>query len=480
MISCKTFEPRTHQALATTCFAILASALGFAIATEARAEEAQTTLPPIGGISSTAFVQASSANLRAQALAGAPVLAKPVANTAFKLLGKAGDWCEVESTSTVDLAAVPSHADKQHGFISCGLLSSQKLTLSLIEAQITNNKSNPKALLDWYARAFWVAPSLVRWERVGVALQNTLLDQKTQSKEIEGQQPLRFSVPEFEAMKQRLAAGIAVAPGTAAPVQAPSLEHADKFPGTLQTMLSRIQMPAIKLSLFGKDEAPVIVPGAKYGTGTSRTLDLIDALSASNGVAFKTEVTAPASYALHPDTSVFAANSSWRFVNTSGPMDVIMGIWDVGGLHITFDRNVALYGVTAQGKPAAQHIKEVRISIGYDSACSYSSSRVEMKTALAIGYAPQSSALVGWAGKPMPGGVNAVAQIKSRRFDGESEYDLVVSHEIDLDHDGSVDFLVWQGRYQPQISAEGVWEAIFVNVGGQWRLFDYNEDADCT
>ncbi len=479
MISRKILEPRAHQALAAMRFVTLASVLGFAIAAVARAEEAQTALPPVGSVGSTAFVQASNANLRAQALAGAAVLDKPVVNTAFKLLGKAGDWCEVETIPPAGLG-VAGPADRQRGFIACGLLSSQKLTLPTIDAQIARNGSDPKALLDWYARAFWVAPSLVRWERVGVALQNALLDQQTLSKEIEGQQPLRFTVPEFEAMKQRLAAGIAVAPGATVPVQAPTLEHSDRLPGTLQSALSRIRMPAIRLSLFGKNEAPVIVPGAKYGTGTSQTLDLIDALSASNGVAFKTEVTAPASYALRPDTSVFAASSSWRFINAAGAMDVIMGIWDVGGLKIAFDRNVALYGVTAQGKPAAQLIKEVRISIGYDSACSYSSSRVEMKTAPAIGYAPQSSALVGWAGKPMPGGTSAVAQIKSRRFDGESEYDLVISHEIDLDHDGIVDFLVWQGRYQPQISAEGVWEAVFVNVDGQWRLSGYNEDADCT
>lgn len=457
----------------------LASALGFALATDTRADEIEKILPPIGSIGSTVFVQVSSANLRKQALAGALVLARPVANSTFKLIGKAGDWCEVEDTASASIdSANPS--DKQRGFIACGLLSSQKLTLPLVDAQIANNSSNPKALLDWNARAFWIAPSLVRWARVGISLQNALLDQETQSKEIEEQHPLRFTVPEFEAMKQRLAIGIAVAPGAAAPVLAPTLEYTDKFPGSLQTALSRIQMPVIKSSLFGSNEAPVIVPGSRFGTGTSRTLDLIDALSASNGVAFKTEVTAPASFALNSDTSVFAVNSSWRIINVAGAMDVIMGIWDVGGLHVTFDRNVALYGVTAQGKPAAQLIKEVRISIGYDSACSYSGSRIEMNTALAIGYEPQSSALVGWAGKPMPGGADAVAAIKSRRFDGENEYDLVISHEIDLDRDGSVDFLVWQGRYQPQISAEGVWEAVFVNVGGQWRLFDYNEDADCT
>ena len=82
--------------------------------------------------------------------------------------------------------------------------------------------------------------------------------------------------------------------------------------------------------------------------------------------------------------------------------------------------------------------------------------------------------------QPMPGGASARAQVKSRRFSGESEKNLIVTHEIDLDRDGVVDFLIWQGRYQAQVSAEGLWEAIFGNIGGQWRLLDYNEDADCT
>ncbi len=80
----------------------------------------------------------------------------------------------------------------------------------------------------------------------------------------------------------------------------------------------------------------------------------------------------------------------------------------------------------------------------------------------------------------MPGGINGKAQIKTRQFSGENETELVVSSEIDLNQDGIADFLIWQGRYQPQISAEGVWKAIFANVDGQWRLLDYYEDADCT
>ena len=80
----------------------------------------------------------------------------------------------------------------------------------------------------------------------------------------------------------------------------------------------------------------------------------------------------------------------------------------------------------------------------------------------------------------MPGGTSARAQVKSRQIKGTGEYDLVVAHEIDLDRDGIADFLIWQGRYQSQVSAEGHWSGVFGNIGGQWRLLDYVEDADCT
>jgi hypothetical protein len=464
----------------------LAAAVCLLTPLSAQAEASNYSAPPFGATGSTVYVQVSSANLRAQAQKSAPILDKPVTNSAFKLIAKNSEWCEVEGVrnDVISADSQPETATKNlHGYMACELLSSQMLTLKIIEEQLARPDMDAKVKLAWYARAFWVAPSLARWERMGIAMQMTYLDEATHYKEIEGNKPLRFQVPEFEAMKKRLAAGIQVKPESYSPSQVGNQENLGNGIGNLQSAHARIKMPVIKTSMFNVNNVPIIVAGEKYygmANNSSGVISLTDALSASNSASFRAVVTAPASYALNPDSPIYADDTTWRFTKVSGAMDVILGIWDVGGLRITFDKNVTLHGVTAQGKPTALDIREINLSIGYDSACSYSHSQVEIRSTPVSGYAPSASALINWAGKPIPGGATARAQIKSRRFGGEGPTDLVITHEIDLDHDGVVDFLIWQGRYQAQVSAEGLWEAIFANIDGQWRLLGYNEDADCT
>lgn len=452
----------------------------------AHADTGQTTLPPPGAAGSTAYVLASRANLRAQAQASAPVLAQPVTNTPVRLIANNGEWCEVEVLTNdamppgvTPTTSVTSAA--QRGFIACNLLTAQMLTLAVVDAQFAKGKLNAKAALDWYSRAFWIAPSMARWMRVGIALQDTHLDEETRAREITETKPLRFKVAEFEAMKQRLAAGILVKPEATNMMPGLALEDPQLSYTHAQAAGKRITLPVIKPSLFKANETPVIISTEKYAqSGSSRTIDLIDTLSAANGAPFRTVVTAPASYALNSDTQRLAGNAGWRFIRVSGAMDIIIGVWDVGGLHVTYSQDTVLHGVSVRGEPTAQNIKEIKWGIGDSSACSYSRTSVEMKSLPIAGYAPPSSAMVSWAGKPMPGGTSARAQVKSRQIRGTGEYDLVVAHEIDLDRDAIADFLIWQGRYQPQVSAEGHWSGVFGNIGGQWRLLDYVEDADCT
>jgi hypothetical protein len=166
-------------------------------------------------------------------------------------------------------------------------------------------------------------------------------------------------------------------------------------------------------------------------------------------------------------------------------MDVVIGVWDVGGLHITFDGNAILHGVTERGEPTARNVREIGLEIGLemgydDGRLCYRGTGFAMESKPVAGYAPSASAILRWVGKPMPGGARARATVKTQRLAGESEYDKVIAHEIDLNRDGVADFLVWQGRYRPQVTAEGLWEAIFANIDGQWRMVSYIEDSDCT
>jgi hypothetical protein len=445
-----------------------------------------TTPAPVGGEGSRAYVLASLANVRSKPNASAPIITHAATNTAARIVAKQGDWCEVEMLKGENPASVANEIAAgtifQQGFISCDLLSSKPITLAMASAALAKEKPNSKSAVDWQARAFWVAPSVSRWLAVGHAMEVAYLDEKTRYLEVEKQKPMRFKADVFEAMKRRLAAGIqvnpetiyssgSVNPGDPTLIQNPALVSARQ----------RSPFPVIKPSFFDRNNVPVILPADQYGLNDHVLVArLIDALSASNGVAFKAVATGSPSFALRNDPAPLAGNGEWRLVPVAGAMEVIIGVWDTGGLRVDFDKEVRLNGVTVRGEPIAQTIKHLEMTFGADGACSYSPTGINMHRQSLPGYAPANSALITWAGKPLPGGAATRAQTKTRELGGDNEYDRMVAHELDLDNDGVADFLVWQGRYRPQVSAEGIWTAVFANIGGRWQLLSYNEDADCT
>jgi hypothetical protein len=432
----------------------------------------QARLPP--AIGATVYVQASRTNMRAQPQASAAVLAQPVTNTAFKLLAKQGDWCEVDGA--VDDSTV------RHGFIACNFLGTDRLTLAYVDAQLDKKNLDARTLLDWHSRAFWIAPSLTRWSAVGVALENAFLNEETRNREITGAKPLRFKVPEFEAMKQRLGNGLQVTPDAlAVPQGVPTaaLNAPDTPYEHMKSAAQRIRLPAIKSSFFKAGEVPVIVAPEKYGENDSvRTVALVDALSAANKTVFQATVTGPAQYAMSGEMHESASGGELKLLRVSSPLDIIVGVWDVGSLRVNFRGGALLHGVTKRGEPSAEAVDGVEIPMGTSTSCA--ASPMDLKAHPVPGYARPADAIVRWAGKPMPGGDAARAQVKSRQIGGKSQYNLVLMHEIDLNGDGIADFVVWQGRYEPQVSAEGIWNAVFANIDGQWMLLSYDEDADCT
>ncbi len=487
MTASRIVPPHLHRHRLRGCrpMMLVLGLFGLALFGSAQAALFSSTRLPGAPAGTRAYVLASLANLRAQPQAGAAVLTRLTTNTQVKVLANNSDWCDVEVLKDNALPASAddggTNRDARQGFMACNLLQTQPLTLAAVDAELVR-ELDARKMLDWHARGFWIAPSITRWIGVGMALEAVHLDDETRSRELNEEKPRRFKVPEFDAMKQRLAAGIAVKPGTLPP--SPGL--ASNAPGMsqypyLQAAQKRVPMAAIKPSFFKAGETPVIVPEEKFGLGNSpRMAALIDMLSASNDAPIKAVVSGSASFASNHGGSQWAGNNGWRIIPVAGAMGVIIGVWDTGGMRVTFDQDARLHGVSARGEPTARNVKAFDLGFGYDSGCSYSPTSVVMKSVPVAGYAPPSSALVSWAGKPMPGGPSARAQIKSRQVNGASEYDQLVAHEIDLDRDGVADFLVWQGRYPPQVSAEGIWTAVFANVGGQWRLLAYNEDADCT
>jgi hypothetical protein len=242
--------------------------------------------------------------------------------------------------------------------------------------------------------------------------------------------------------------------------------------------VARVRIPPIKPSLFTADQVPVMDTAIRYQEATShRAMLLADALSARNAASFQARFTRPAAYALGPGTGWLA--QAPRFIRTAGPLDVIIGVWDVGALEVKFNKDAWLNGVTARGEPTRERVLGLELDFQIDHGCG-GSSRVELRNAPVPGFAKATSALVKWVGVAPPGGPAARAQVKSRKFGGAKPADLVVTHEIDLNNDDIADFFVMQGRYVPQISGDGLWSAVFGNIAGQWWLLSYDQEEDCT
>lgn len=401
------------------------------------------------------FVQASRLPVRVQAAATANALGHLLTNQAVRLIATRGEWCEIESESP-----------KLHGYSPCKFLSAKPLALSEINQQLKLTSLTPRQRLDWQSRAFWVEPSLRRWRTVGDSITEVLLSPETRSKEITGAKPLRFKTPEFEAMKQRLTQGIVAPPPDSL------ITNASVWQSTyIGTALKHLPLPVAKPSYFSANGVFVLngPPFSLEGAGASAVF-LTDTLSGFHKIPFRMRVNQPASFAeWHP------AVAKEPFIRVSGSLDIIIGVWDVGGVTIIFDKPARLNGITRYARPTGVDVEALSFDFGEYSACTGSSMEVRLRPLRKA--APWKDTLLVWVGKPA---LDGKATVQSRKWRGTGKYDKFTVDDIDLDGDSVADFSVWNGRYTPQVSAEGLWQAVFANVAGQWRLLAYSEDDDCT
>lgn len=401
------------------------------------------------------FVQASRLPVRVQTAATADALGHLVTNQAVRLIATRGEWCEIES-----------QPPGLRGYSPCKFLAAKPLTLAEINQQLKSISLTPRQRLDLRSRAFWVEPSLLRWTEVGDAMTEVLLSPETRSKEITRAKPLRFKTPEFEAMKQRLARGVVATPPAGLVTNAGAWQSA-----YIGAALKRLPLPVAKPSYFGADGVFALngPPFSLEGAGAS-AIELVDTLSGFHKIPFRIHVDQPAFYAaLHP------AVGEGSFIRVSTALDIIVGVWDVGSVTVAFDRPARLSGITRYAQPTGVDVKALTFDFGEYSACA--GGRMEVQLRSLNKAAPWGDTLLVWVGKPALAGK---ATVQRRKWRGTGEYDKFTVDDIDLDGDKVADFSVWNGRYEPQVSAEGVWQAVFANVSGQWRLLAYDEDDDCT
>jgi hypothetical protein len=159
----------------------------------------------------TMWVHGSWVNVRETAEARSAVIEHVTTNTKVEVATRDGKTCEI------------IWGEAKRGFVPCRLLGKKALTLketavdvlTLTDRFLSNPQYSPP-------RAFWIAPSAHTLLNAGLHFQRTLLSEKQWNLEhgdsggsYQGDKPpklVRYSVPEFEAMKALLAEGIVAAP----------------------------------------------------------------------------------------------------------------------------------------------------------------------------------------------------------------------------------------------------------------------------
>lgn len=421
------------------------------------------------------YVQASRVPLRSTPSAASAAQGYMTTNIQVRLLTDKGEWCEVQDVES-----------QVRGFFLCKYLANKPLTLAEIQSHLVDaapTKISDRERLDWLSRAFWVEPSLTKWIAVGTAMESVLLSAETSQKEIVGQKALRFKVPEFEAMKKRLTQGVV------------SKEIVDLSSGIavdnieyLKNARSKMKLPKISPSLFKKGDAFAMVGPPFSVSDLDIGIPLVERLSQSNNFAYRVIETMPAEFtgpqfqSDSPSLQLTKINLKKRprslFLRISEPNYIVSGAWDVSQVNVTFDKLPKLQGITRKGEPTEAGVEAVTMAVGKQgSSCGGSGISVKVREISAKDKAPWSSALMSWVGSPAVAGKSTV---RTRKFKGANEWEALVIDDIDLDGDGIPDYSVWNGRYQPQISAQGIWQAVFANVSGNWVVVSYNQDADCT
>lgn len=410
--------------------------------------------PLAWGDSASRYVNASRLPLRASASSTANAVGYVTTSQSVRLIASQGEWCEVEGGTPA-----------AHGYCLCKYLAATPLSMAEITKQLAKPKLPPREQLDWESRAFWVQPSLQRWVDIGKSLEKVHLSPETLNKEIAQTKPLRFKVPEFEAMKRRLEQGI-VSP----PLASLTFNASDIYDGYLAQALKRASLPRIKPSYF-TDDAVFALPGQPFNLEMAQFngIALVDALSGFHKTPFRVHFNRPAYYA-----GLNLPRGQTGFIKTAGPLDIIAGTWDVGALTANFDTPARLNGITLRGRATAIDVAAVGVDFNSGSCIG---NGLTLDTRPVKQMPPWQDTLVAWVGKPA---LPRVATVKTRRLNGKDQYNRLEIHDIDLNGDGVVDFSVWNGRYEPQISADGLWQAVFANVDGKWRLMAYEQDADCT
>lgn len=413
-------------------------------------------LPAYAGTTDARWVQTAWQEVRDKPNSTAAIVAHWPANTTVSLGKQEGEWCQAKPETG------------EIGFVPCKVLGATPLTL-----QMLNDRRRAGAERDdMEALSFWVAPSVKRFAQAGINMNWHRLTAQQKEREERSQQPVRFSLPEFEAMKQRLRQG--VVPRMEEETTRIDIEtfiSAGPLPpwfdrqGYLKRFLTPNLLPVAKSSLFRR-HTDVLSAFDNYGDAT-------DAIIAMQG---------------QPATIRYAGKPVW----VTGHHDAgVESIWDIGHVDVRYARPAFLLAISYEGFIEARTIAGSRVGgSDYDDGC-------------AEGYPtlPVGDFVPGWprlkhdrlmalylSALPPNKKVDVLTRKKQVAIpendysdNAPSKLTNVLVRSIDLDQDGIADLSVMELPENGPVSEMlNQHRYFFVNVNGRWWYTGEEVLAECT
>lgn len=449
---------------------------------------------PIAASASTEarWVHGSWVNVREKPEANAQVVAHLVTNTPVQLDTSAsnGKFCAI------------TWGQGQQGFIACNLLGEKALRL---EDFVDSYHRSSESTNYFPARAFWMAPSFRRLQDAGSYFQETMLSPQQKALEtvdsnfVWEKRPTlkRYPIPEFEAMKHRMMAGIIEPASPYFQPPAPweellKLAKSEELPGKKTTeatarLHSSLFYPGVLVMLRQLD-LPAAAPSY------FKSLDELGRPSAGpEEISRQYQIP----YAIKPVSGPYWDNYEPSGIN-------VIGWWDLGKVDVFLQKPVIKNLLMLDGRVKSKN-SDLKYSLGVDSCQqgfrfiesedqpepvkSLAQRRLESLQPKAKDEAilyfytrTELSALHGSAKvtTQAPVKLQYDSKAKSNTFEHFSQASIT---SIDIDKDGIADFSIaeaWhRGAMLESATHQPAYRVIFVNAGGRWYLFDIDQYLIC-
>ncbi|MDK2126389.1 SH3 domain-containing protein [Parachitinimonas caeni] len=412
------------------------------------------------------FIQGSWVNLRADAGQNAAVITQLTINTEVALLGEQNKSCEI------------SWQDKR-GFVPCRLLSEKKLTIAEFERYLPGGSENVRYSAP---RLFWLAPSAARLVAAGESFWESMLTPAQKLKEApvryasrlgkpipeihpetDKVPPLvRYPIPEFDAMKALLKAGIVVAPEKKPVyVRWPDAEAAHKADrlgsmgeaaSLLDGLIALAKPTAISPSLFKRD-ADLAPPGVG-----------IEALSAL--FQFK-------------ETLKPLAGPRWEWTDYREIDPHYSGAWDLGSFELRLDHPVYEHRIGSKGEVG---VYEWMVTdkwepnfVGTDCFDGFIEPQGKQ---LMPGYAKVSKPLTWFYTAAALPHKKATVVSRTLKFPKHDSVNRLEIRDIDLNGDKVPDLALWQVMDSDGLRLSA--HILLANIGGVWTLISGERESICT